>query len=283
MEADEYSPGNILYTNRHSLSTTDGVNSQILAGNATVRGYKEGRAQSALFRTITGFTQISPKRIIIVDKENHCLRLLEYPTYPVFVPLTFVFSGQCQRSGSWNERPALYSYPWSIVKDKLNTRRLLVTDSDNGAIRTVDSQTRAVGTFVKSRSIINVKYLAQEKSGDMYVTVKYAIFRITYSDKKVTLLSGKATNSGGGYRDSNLLKSLYYELYDLMFIGPDTLIVTDAWNSRLRLVDIKSDKVTTLATVSAPYSLFPANNILYLGQKQKIQQIKCKSGTSCFL
>ena len=118
-----------------------------------------------------------------------------------------MFSGQCQRSGSWNVRPALYSYPWSIVKDKLNTRRLLVTDSDNGAIRTVDSQTRVVGTFVKSRSIINVKYLAQEKSGDMYVTVKYAIYRITYSDKKVTLLSGKATDSGGGYRDSNLLKS----------------------------------------------------------------------------
>ena len=276
MEADEYTPGNILYTNRHSLSTTDGVNSQILAGNATVRGYKEGQAQSALFRTITGFTQISPKRIIIVDKENHCLRLLEYPTYPVVVPLTSVFSGQCQRSGSWNVRPALYSYPWSIVKDKLNTRQLLV-------IRTVDSQTRVVGTFVKSRSIINVKYLAQEKGGDMYVTVKYAIFRITYSDKKITLLSGKATNSGGGYRDSNLLKSLYYELYDLMFIGPDTLIVTDAWNSRLRLVDIKSDKVTTLATVRAPYSLFLANSILYLGQKQKTQQIKCKPVTSCFL
>ena len=99
MEADEYTSGNILYTNRHSLSTTDGVNSQSLAGNATVRGYKEGRAHSALFRTITGFTQISPKRIIIVDKENHCLRMLEYPTYPVDVPLTSVFSGQCQVFG----------------------------------------------------------------------------------------------------------------------------------------------------------------------------------------
>mgnify|MGYP001803412161 FL=1 len=49
------------------------------------------------------------------------------------------------------------------------------------------------------------------------------------------------------YKDSTLLDSLFDWSHELIFITPHTLLVADKDNKKLRLVDMNSDKVTTLS------------------------------------
>ena len=88
--------------------------------------------------------------------------------------------------------------------------------------------------------------------------------------------------SGGGgpkygYRDSMLLDSLFSWPYDLIFINPSTLLVADG--DRFRLVDMNSDKVTTLNVSDSLYSadsLLLTNNMLFVGQRKKIIKYECE-------
>ena len=63
-----------------------------------------------------------------------------------------------------------------------------------------------------------------------------------------------------------------------MFITPQTLLLADAYNLKLRMLDMKSDKVTipnVKNSLSSPRSLLLTNNSLYVGQRKKIMQYKC--------
>ena len=72
MDLDQYRPGYILYTDNSSLMTSDGKTTHLIAGT---RGqYREGVGAEARFFSISGFTQLSGKRDIVADHDNHCLR-----------------------------------------------------------------------------------------------------------------------------------------------------------------------------------------------------------------
>ena len=108
----------------------------------------------------------------------------------------------------------------------------------------------------------------------MYVIAYHALYRITYIQRTVSLISG-SPGSNYGYRDSTLLDSLFKKPYELILIKPNTLLIADVWNSKLRLVHMNSDKVTTLSVTNSldrPASLLLTNNSLYVGQLKKIIQ-----------
>ena len=135
----------------------------------------------ARFFSISGFTQLSGKRDVVADHDNHCLRLIDRTTNS-----TSVFSGQCESQGYKNGRPGQFYHPWSVATDKRNEHQLLITDSDNRAVRTVDVHSQAVSTFVKSDSFEKIRGITQEeKSGDLYVTVHHAVLRITYREREI--------------------------------------------------------------------------------------------------
>ena len=142
MEPDSYQPGNIIYIDKHSLKTTDGVTSAIIAGHPTKTGYKDADGENSRFKLITGFIGITTKILIAVDNYNHCLRKIHRDT-----GLTTKFSGVCTSSGYQDGRQAKFHYPRSIIRDNRNGGQLLVTDqSNNNAIRTVAVSDGSVGT-----------------------------------------------------------------------------------------------------------------------------------------
>ena len=60
-------------------------------------------------------------------------------------------------------------------------------------MRTVDVMSQAVGTFVKSASLTYIRPMTQdEKSGNLYVNAYHAIYRIKYTQRTVSLISGGA-------------------------------------------------------------------------------------------
>ena len=275
MESDRYRPGHIIYTDLYVLMTSDGTTTHLIAGNSTQHGYKEGVGADARFDYISGFTQISERLVVVADTNNHCMRLIDRTTNN-----TSGFSGQCMSRGYQDGHPGLFATPWSVVMDQRDKNQLLITDSSNNAVRTVDVMSRAAGTFLKSDSLRYIRGITQEeKSCDLIVTAYHAVYRITYIQRTVTLISGGTGSNSRGYRDSSLLDSLFYWPYELIFITPKTLLIADTWNNKLRLVDINSDQVTTLNVTNSlnlPASLLLTNHSLYVGQDEKITQYKCE-------
>mgnify|MGYP001803281123 CR=1 FL=1 len=272
MESDRYRPGYITYSDQNALMTKEGTKTHLLAGNTTQGGYKEGVGAEARFGLITGFARISEKRVVVADHYNHCVRQINRDSNT-----TSIFGGQCKSIGYQDGLPGLFNYPRSVVVDQRDKSQLLITDNCNKAVRTVHVMSQAVGTFVKSDSLSGIKGITQEeKSGDLYVTAYNAVYRITYTQRTASLLSGSPGDKYG-YRDSTLLNSLFQYPYELIFIAPHTLLVADDSNYKLRLVDRNSDRVTTLnARVYSLTSLLLTNNSLYVGQYKKITQYKCE-------
>ena len=274
MELDRYRPGFLLYADLKALMTGDGTTTHLIAGHSTQGGYREGVGAEARFFYIRGFAQISDKHVVVVDRYNHCLRLIDRTTNN-----TSVFSGQCESYGYEDGRPGLFGYPVYVVIDKRDKNQLFIVDSDNSAVRNVTVNSRVAGTFVQSDSLKYIRGITQEEeSGDLYATAYHALYRITYTQRTVTLISGSPGDSSGD-RDSTLHDSLFYWPAELIFIAPDTLLVADDNNNKLRLLDMNSDKVTTLNVTNSlygPSSLLLTNNTLYVGQSWKIIQYKCE-------
>ena len=125
-----------------------------------------------------------------------------------------------------------------------------------------------------------IRYLTQDEKGDIYTTASHGIFKVTYEDKKVTLISGILNKPG--YKDSTVADSLYNDPHDITVIGPRTLLVADYRNSQIRIIDMYSDRVSTLRlsglenyTCKYPSSLILNGNTLYIGYSKNILQYKC--------
>ena len=71
---DEYVPGNLLFVERHTIKTTDGTTTSLIAGSSTSYGYLEDVGANARFDDILSFVQLSKARVILTDSDNHCLR-----------------------------------------------------------------------------------------------------------------------------------------------------------------------------------------------------------------
>ena len=276
MEPDSYQPGNIIYTDPCSLKTTDGVTTAIIAGHPTTSGYKDADGENARFRYITGFVGVTANILIAVEYYNHCLRRVQRDT-----GRTTTFSGVCKSYGYQDGTPAKFKLPRNIIRDNQNRNKLLVTDAFNNAIRTVAVNDGSVGTFIKSNNIGNPQYLTQNTEGDIFVTIyNGAVYRISYTEKTITLIAGSPTNTG--FRDGSLLNSLFHNSKELIFMKPNKLLVADYLNNKLRLLDLDEDKVTTLnlcdgcVTLDRPVSIMLTNDSLYVGERREILRFRCK-------
>ena len=270
IELDHYRPGYLVYSDSFALMTGDGTTTHLIAGSSTQGGYREGVGADARFFLMQGFAQISEKFVVVADTANDCLRLIDRTTNK-----TSAFSGQCQSGGYEDGRPGQFSYPHFVVIDKRDKNQLFITDFFNNAVRNVTVNSRVAGTFVQSDSLKYIKGITQEEeSGDLYVTAYHALYRITYIQRTVSLISG-SPGDNFGYEVSTLLDSRFKWPFELIFIKPNTLLIADTANHKLRLLDMNSDKVTTLNvtnSLSAPYSLLLTNDSLYVGQTGNIFQ-----------
>ena len=278
MEFDSYKPGNIIYTDQNSLKTTDGVTTAIIAGHPTQSGYKDAEGENSMFQRITGFIGITVKILIVVDRNNYCLRRINRDT-----GLTTTFSGVCTSPGYRDGTQAKFSLPTSIIRDNQNRNQLLVTDDYNDAIRTVAVSDGSVGILIKSSTHLYPECLTQNTAGDIFVTTPYAVYCISYARKTITLIAGSPTTTG--YRDSSMLNSLFTYPRELIFIQTNKLLIADENNNKLRLLDLDKDQVTTLnlcngcVSLYRPYSIMLTNDSLYVGEYEKILRFKFKLKT----
>ena len=289
IEPDQYVPGNILFSDSHSLKTTDGTTTSLIAGSSS-SGYSMSSGSSARFRDITGFHQVTSTRVFLVDTGNHCMRMLDRTSNASYVS----YAGRCcTRSYADGTSSARFYYPRSAIADKKASGRLLVTDRNYHAIRHVYTSPSSgsyhyVTTFFRSSSSIYPRGITQESSsGDLFITSdgNYNIYRLSYTSKTLTLVSGI---SSSGFHDGYPCQTRFHNPYDLLLLGPHTLLIADVSNNRLRLLDLISfmtislcsgaatttDGNLTACTIRSPYSVTAIHDSLFIGQYQAIRMIK---------
>ena len=188
MELDLLNPGSIIYTDFNAILTTDGIESILIAGNASFkgRGYKNGAGSLAVFDSLRGFLQLSKKEIIVVEWGSSCLRMIERP-----MNLVSDITKPCP---AWNGQVRPFLWLNSVVKDKVNLQKLFVTK--RRAIRQLTLNSWEVSTFFESAQIEKFKHLVQDSQGDVFVTAGAAVYKIGYKDKVIQLLAGAPERSG---------------------------------------------------------------------------------------
>ena len=77
MEPDLFIKGNILYTDRCALKTTDGVPSTTIAGHRTTCYHHFAAGLLARFSSLLGFRQVSPSEVVVADYRQHCLKIID--------------------------------------------------------------------------------------------------------------------------------------------------------------------------------------------------------------
>ena len=288
IEPDLFINGNILYIDYCALKTTDGMTSTTIAGHSTTCYHHFAVGLLARFQELRGFRQISPSEVVVADRNQHCLKIIDRTTLQVSR-----YAGYCGSSGYvTGTSGARFSYPHTIISDIKRPGMLLVTDSNNDAVRHVNtlssSAPHTVSNFYQQTSYLDwPRGITQHHvSGDLYITNSdNEVRKVTYSSKSITKLAGASSSS---FRDCDFGTAYFYNPFEIIFIGENKLMLADYGNHRLRILNLKTSHTSSVCTGRAshingnmetctlyyPRSLMVLNDTLYVGEYQRIRKVQ---------
>lgn len=283
IELDVLDSNRFLFADYSSIKLTDGKATLTLVGAPDQGGYKEGEGQEARFNYITGFLQWNKTSIIVVDHQNHCIRTVDRQSW-----MTSKFVGYCQTNGSTDGIEALFNKPWSIIKHARSRRKVLVTDSDNDAIREIDIKKKTTKTLVRKGLKRPMGITFDSTKRNLLITNLHYLSKYHFGTKIVTKLTGSKTK---GFADGALDEAMFESPSDAIFLTKNVILVADQHNHRLRVIDIDKNSVSSICTgfdavdadgsirtckTTDPSSLLAHDGFIYIGQDSAIRTLQCK-------
>lgn len=192
----------------------------------------------------------------VSDPQQHCIVRVDGR-------LGEVFAGTCGESGMMDGADALFTRPRGLAFDAQGN--LLVADSENMRIRSISpngtvSTVAGVDGFggptegsVSTAALYFPLDLAVHQNGDVYFSgLDNCIRRI--HDGQVENIAGLCQNySSDGSADGVAGDARFYGPFDIAFLDEDTLIVSDSFNDRLRMLSLDTQTVTTLTGEGTGY------------------------------
>ena len=147
-----------------------------LAHSATESGYTNGGANTTRFNSPSSFVQLDEAKIVIADRDNHCLRLLSRES-----EIMTTLSVECESSGLVNVDAKLTRFlsPRSIARDLKSPEFLIVFDglSYGTKIRLVDSS-NGYTTINKSHAGTFYYFTQNPLTFDLYVCGKKLVEKL---------------------------------------------------------------------------------------------------------
>jgi len=218
--------GSILFTTYGALQSSDGQTVTPLA--------------SISFASLTGFKQLDKNRVVIVVNNQHCVKLFNRVTNSLST-----LAGTCGSRG-YREGAAgwgLMQYPESVEIDMKNPGRVLVTDSSNQAIRSVDLETGVLRTVIRSgfdypRGMIWF--------GDtLLVTNLHYISQVTWSSSEDDPTNEQIIGSSSqhGISDGSFSTAQFESPNIISKLTESLYLVTDYNFEGLKLLDFKNEYV----------------------------------------
>lgn len=272
-------PGQMLVAGRHALRSTDGALSIQNVAGSPFSGYNEGVGSRARFSTISGFLQIGPNSVVVLDRFNHCVRLIDRDTRN-----TSTLAGQCSSKGYLDGPAANFNEPYDIIQNTLQENQFLVSDRANNAVRIISG--RNVSTLIKSDQMPLPKGMAQDKtSGSLYIISACGLVMYDFVRQTISVI---ISPSSVGFADGGLDNTKMFYPKEVALLSSRALIVSDPNNRRLRLIDLTTnttksvcsgkqgykDRNLTECRLYTPWSIHLQKNVLYIGDRKEIRFIK---------
>lgn len=284
MEADEYVKGNILFTVKHAMHTTNGrTATHWVTGWESDDGYIEATGTSARFKEIKGFTQLQPTKVIISDTGNNCIRLLNRTNFQ-----TSHLAGRCdwfRGAGYGDGANAWFDAPRQIIKNQMKENTVIIADSGNNALRSLDVITGKTSTLVKlTRLSSPINILQDISTGNIYVGTAHVISMFHYAEQYISTITG----STQGFFDGSFGSAEFNGQSEMLMLSKDKILLADEGNNRLRVLDLVTRQTSSICSgkdahiygpiracaISGPWSLLVIGDTLYIGSYGAIEMIQ---------
>ena len=280
---DEFVPGNLLFADRHALKTTDGTTSSLIAGSAISAGYVEDVGSNARFNGIFSSLQLSSSILVLADHNNYCFRNVDRTTNQ-----TSPYSGNCTNRGDRDGVDALFYSPSSIIQDVKNNTQLLISDLILGSLKKIILADKYVSTLYKDSSYRLTTLLQDPSTGNIYVTFNHGLRLYDYESKSFSVIAGHPSQYG--FVDGEISQVRFIYPRELAFLSPGKLLIADYGNSRLRVLDLITNTISSICSgvrghldgdLSScqlwwPWSLLTVNDVIFVGEFGYIRSIQGK-------
>jgi hypothetical protein len=226
-----------------------------LAGSATAAGNDDGTGTNARFDSPLGVTSDGAGNLYVADSGNSEIRRIVIATGAV---TTLTGSAGLMGSSDGTPAEALFNGPGDVANDGAGS--LIVADTNNHAIRTVDIASGAVTTLAGSASsagsddgtATTARFqapigVASDGAGNLLVadSGNHAIRKIVLATQTVSTLAGLAGAAGSA--DGTGAGARFDIPSGVASDGAGNLFVADSGNHTIRKVVVATGVVTTLA------------------------------------
>ena len=265
MAEDLYVPGNLLFSELRAMLTTniDGTfndnNTEVIVGKyrnqpkSLKLPYQEGVGTNATFGEISSFVQRNKTHVYIADGGFKCVRLLDRITNS-----TSLVAGTCSSMSS--SKPVdgemledqfstlsgiAYYNDVVYVNQEYSPRSIRKIDFSSGNVTTIVTEQDFHDRRDQPSGIVVVPWLEVA-----YITVKYGIALLDLRTDSFSYVAENGHTSrdpkpSAGHKDGPLQDSLWYYVTSIA-LANNTLFVVDVYNYKLRSIDLKTQKVSTV-------------------------------------
>lgn len=283
MAEDNFKSGNILFSDRHSLKSTDGSTTSLIVGSASFSGYAGGVGIQARFDFISSFVQLTPTDVLVVDFGNHCFRTVDRLTNA-----TANFTGTCQVSGDRDGSDHLFSEPRTIIEDLKNPGHFFITEKSGAALRYMSVNAGHINVTTLYRGVFSYRDMVQKTStGNVYITHDGGVNVYDYIHETMSALVGSTAQ---GFVDGVFSLTRFRGLSGITLISDSVILVADENNNRLRLLDLSTNTSSSICSgirgnqdgnltscqLYCPLALLMKNDTLYVGGFRRIRKIQGK-------
>ncbi len=233
-----------------------------VAGGAA--GYRDSTALYALFHTPVDICVDDTGSLYVSDFDNQCVRKISIDN-----TVTTIAGSRIQKPGYRDDisDSALFQYPRGICINKAGD--IFVGDSWNHRIRKIDNKTWDVTTYAgggitgvgSAGALVDTKDTAarfnvpcglfMDNVGAIYVADAYNHrIRKVDTDRNVTTIAGSGPTGkfSGGFADGDTTTTLFNTPTEV-YVNGKQIYVGDLVNNRVRLINLLTDSVFTLAGI----------------------------------
>ena len=287
IEADLYIPGNIIFSDLQALLTSDGINKTVFVSQYVrwpYMPYREGKGMNATFSSITSFVQPDENTVYAADSNHGCVREIDRDSNQT-KPLV----GICEKT-TYDTQPSngrlLNSRFSKITAIAYHDNVMYIIEGDHLRIRKADLQFDRVTSIAAEEDFEQTYHnpreaLVDPSRGQVYVSITYGMAQLDMKTDKFTYITHQESH---GYKDGTLADSEWYWSTGLTMLLNDTLIVADANNDKLRVIDLLSNNVSTWCfnntesskpcSIRRPVPVHIYNCALYFGVYGRIARLK---------
>lgn len=244
LEEDQFLPNHILYTDNNSVKTlnTKTLEQQNIVGDDSTRGYLEESGSAARFHGPTSFYQTNVSHFILLDSNNHCVRVVSRLTNQ-----TARLAGICTVRGNvvGTFTASRFNLPEKVVR--LPSGNLAIAEVGNRCIKVLDLDDETTSILVTLTRLI-YSLTMRPDTNMLYFSTTGGLGMVNLESKIVTYITRLGS---AGVLDGPLAEAVFDSRPEsLLFLTADVLLVTGLHSHILRVVNLKDSYVSSICDPS---------------------------------